>query len=177
MGTPGASTIIKKTKNAPPSSSSLSRFIVQTLTTELNTELNTDLNTKLGKEMHATATAFSFFEHPLWMELFSALSKCKLPPPENLSWEMLDQAYNEVIDSVFDEIKSSGGGTFSINGATNNLAKSKSNVIPNSPIPLFTDYLKSDLNRETTNNVFNKVEKTMKRLDQKVGIRCKTRFV
>lgn len=78
---------------------------------------------------------------------------------------MPDQAYNDVMDKIFEEIMSSVFGTFSIDYATDNPDKSRSNVILHSTIPLFIEYLKSDLNREKLTMLSKQIEDTMKRLD------------
>lgn len=50
-----------------------------------------------------------------------------------------------------------------IDGATNVLSKSNSNVILHTPITFFVEYLSSDLKRETTQDVVEKVKDTVAR--------------
>lgn len=151
----------------------MSHMIVQTITTEMKREL--DL--KFSKAMHATTTPFQFFNHSLWIDFFSSLTKWKLPSPELLGGELLDVVYRDVMAKVIEEIKRSGGGTLSTDGATDNLSKSKSNVILHTPRPLFIEYLRSDLKRETTPNVVAKLTDTIRRLDETVGVKCVSNFV
>lgn len=108
-----------------------------------------DIGTKFSMAMHATATPFMFFHHPLWIEFFASISNWITPLPAKFKTE-LDSVYDGTMSRVFDEIKSSGGGKLSIDGATDNLAKSRSNVILHTPIPLFIEYLKYDFERRTT---------------------------
>lgn len=78
---------------------------------------------------------------------------------------------------AFNKIKTEMGGTLGIDGATDNLAKSKSNVILHTPFPIFIEYIKGDLDRETTPNVVSKVEDSIRRLNEKVGSQCVNSFV
>lgn len=124
-------------------SSKLSHFIVEKISRKKK-----QMDEKFTLAMHATATHFIFFEHPLWHDFFSAMSKWEDPAPKKLGNELLDDIYKVTMQTVFVEIKSAQGGTFRIDGATDNLAKSRSNVILHTTTTLFIEYLKSDLKRE-----------------------------
>lgn len=45
-----------------------------------------------------------------------------------------------------------------MDGATNRLSKSLSNIIVHVPVPLFIEYLNAYMKRETTPNVVNKLK-------------------
>lgn len=167
------SNISKSTPKSSSDCSTLSHMIVQTLSSQSTKEL--DL--KFSKAVHATATPFNFFTHKLWIDFFSSVSKWKVPSPQRLGGELLDTVYKDVMEKVVDEIKRTGGGTLSIDGATDNLAKSKSNVILHTPRPLFIEYLRSDLKKETTPNVVAKLTESIRSLDQTVGMKCVSNFV
>lgn len=173
FGTASSRSNISKESKKTITSSTLPNMIVQTLTSEKKDELDM----QFSKAMHATATPFKFFDHALWIDFFSSISNWKVPAPERLSGELLNSVYEDVMSKVCAEIRSSGGGMLSIDGANDNLAKSRSNVILHTPIPLFIEYMKSDLQRETTPNVVSKLEDNIKRLDEKIGIKCVTSFV
>lgn len=57
-----------------------------------------------------------------------------------------------------------------VHAATDNLTRSKSKVIMYVAVPLFVEYLRSNLNPETTSNVVRKVCNTMQRLNKKNNI-------
>lgn len=164
---------ISKQSKKTTTSTTLSNIILETLTTDKRKELDM----KFSMAMHATATPFKFFEHHLWISFFSSVSKWNTPNPEKIGGELLDKVYGDVMSKVLAEVCSAGGGTLSIDGATDNLAKSKSNVILHTPIPFFIEYMRSDLKRETTPNVVKKLEDTIKRLHEKVGMKCISSFV
>lgn len=81
------------------------------------------------------------------------------------------------MQSTIRAIINSGGGTLGIYGATNVLSKRMSNVIIHTTLPLFIEYRRSDMLRETTGNVVDKVKDVMTRIEQKVGFRCSFSFV
>lgn len=90
---------------------------------------------------------------------------------------MLDTIYNATLSKTPNEIQSSGGGTLSIGRATDNLAKSRSNVILRTPLPLFIEHVKSYQNQETIPNAARKLDHTMKRLNENLGIKCTSIFI
>lgn len=51
--------------------------------------------------------------------------------------------------TVFEDMKNEGGGRFSVEGAMDNIEKSRRNIILHAPTPRFIEYLRSDLLRET----------------------------
>lgn len=69
------------------------------------------------------------------------------------------------------ELRKVKGGTIVIDGATNLLSKSMSNVIVHTPLPFFIEYLKSNLYHETTRNVVYRLKDVMERLDERVGFK------
>lgn len=144
----------------------------------INNDLKDELNYLFAYAIHVTATPFSFFLHKAWHDFFAKLRpNWKMPSPSVIGGVLLDDIYKKIMDKTIESIKNSGGGTLSIDGATDNLAKSKSNVIIYAPCPLFVEYLRSDLNRETTGNVVEKINDVVNRLDQASGIRCVTNFI
>lgn len=64
-----------------------------------------------------------------------------------------------------------------IDGATNRLAKSISNVMILLPVPLFLEYLRVELKRETTVSAVSNITATINMLDEVVGIRLVLEFV
>ena len=136
------------------------------------------IDLKFSNAMHSTATPFSFFEDPVWEAFFMAVAPAwKMPSPARISGELLDRVYDEVMSKTLDKIKSEGGGTMGVDGATDNIAKSKSNVIIHTPFPFFIDYLRGDLGRETTTNVVAKIQDSIKRVNEKTGLQCVTSFI
>lgn len=92
-----------------------------------------------------------------------------MPPRGQVGGELLDDVYNEIMDRVCVEVRNAAGCTLGIDGVTENLAKSKSVVIIHTPFPFFTEYLKSDLQRETIRNVVKMIEDAIESLDELIG--------
>lgn len=67
--------------------------------------------------------------------------------------------------------------TLSINGATNMLSKSMSNVVVHIPLLFFyIEYLRSDLKRATTRNVFERLKNLLERIEREVAFKRSTSF-
>lgn len=92
---------------------------------------------------------------------------------------LLDEAYNACMERSIIQIQKDGSGKMKIgiDGATNVLYKSFSNVIVDTPLTFFIEYLRSDLNRETTRHVVDRLKDVVQRLDAKLGIQCSTSFI
>lgn len=69
------------------------------------------------------------------------------------------------------------GGVLGIDGASNRQSKSISDVISHVPIPLFEEYLRANLHRETTPNVATKIIDVVSRLDELVECRYVYAFI
>lgn len=80
---------------------------------------------------------------------------------------------NQTIDRIIKDI----GGVIGIDGATNRLFKSIFNVIVHLPIPCFIESLQSDIRREITANVVQKIVDVKKRLDEMVGFDSSYAFI
>lgn len=87
------------------------------------------------------------------------------------------QRYNVKGNWINNLIKASGGGNMSIDGATDNLWKSKSNVIIYASNLFFVEYLTVDLKLETTANVVEKFVDFLTLLDVSKGIKCVDSFI
>lgn len=91
----------------------------------------------------------------------------KLPSPARLSNDLLSNDYMGVAAEVAHQLgkvlRQSGGLTMGIDGATNVLSQSLSNVIMHSPLPYFIEFLRADLKRETTENLVAKIRDVLDR--------------
>lgn len=81
---------------------------------------------------------------------FLSFAKRKCPSARKLGNEHPDNSYQQIMKRIFENIENAGGDTFSIDRATENIAKSRSNVILHTPTPLFVALLRSYLQPETT---------------------------
>lgn len=81
----------------------------------------------------------------------------------------LDEAYNRRMARALQILQNSRGATVGIDGASNALSKSISNVIIHTTITVFDEYVSSDLHRKTTPNVVAKVKDTVNRVSDLVG--------
>ena len=75
------------------------------------------------------------------------------------------------------ELASAVAVVLSMDGATNVLSQSMSNVVAHSPSPWFVEYLKADLKKETSRNLFVKVTDVIERLHKFVGKEVVTAFI
>lgn len=101
--------------------------------------------------VHSTATPFDYFEHAEWFDFFKPLNEAwKIPSPDIIGGLLLEESYNSSMNSVLNEIRRKRSETIGVDGATNRLSKSVSNVIIHLPAPFFIEYLHSDLKRETS---------------------------
>lgn len=90
--------------------------------------------------MNSTAKTFSFFDQQFWHDLFKAVApNWKMLSPTKVSGLLLDKVYNMTITEAFDKLKTEMGRKLGIDGATDNLAKSKSNLILHNPFPIFIE--------------------------------------
>lgn len=64
-----------------------------------------------------------------------------------------------------------------IDGATNVLSKTRSNVMIHTPLPIFMEYLRSDLQRETMENVVENLRDVMKRIDDRLKFKYSQAFI
>lgn len=85
--------------------------------------------------------------------------------------------YKDVTVKVVDKIKRTGGCAPSIDGATDNLDNSNSNVILHTPRPLFIEYPQSDLENKTMVSVVSNITESIRIIDQTVGMKCVSNFV
>lgn len=146
----------------------------ETLTHLLKYSLSTYEGSKIDNEfsypMHCTATPFSYFENDKLYAFFKLLKPCWTPPSRHhLCEELLDHVYNRNMTQALDTINNCKCVTMVIDGGTNFLSKSISNVILHTPIPFFVSYLRSFLKGETIQNVVAKVKGTVARLKYVIG--------
>lgn len=118
-------TEISKTSIASPR-----RFgpLTKLITNTITTEMTKNIDIKFAKAMHGTASAFSFFEHPLWQDFLTLLllagNCCHLHVCRDRFWKTYRETTNQKIYFMKE-----GGRTLRIDRVTDNLAKSKSNDI------------------------------------------------
>ena len=144
----------------------------------ISSEKKKKIDFLFAKAVNETATPFSFFEHRAWVDFFQALApNWKLPSPRHVSGDLLDTCYDQVMKQTYENIKEANGGTLSIDGATDKMSNSKCNIILHTPLPMFIDYLQTDLKRDTTENVVKKIEDSINAIDRKTGINSTFSFV
>lgn len=164
-------TVATETQSASHTPAPLKGPLSSIATNNVSSSRRDELNVLFAKAIHETATSFSFFENPSWVAFFRELSSSwHPPPPRHIGGALLDNVYENIMAGVLEAIiRKSSGGVLGIDGATSRLPKSVSNVIIHNTKPLFIEYLRSDLKRETTVNVVDKIEDVMRRLDEQTG--------
>lgn len=128
-------------------------------------EVNSELDYQFENATHETATAFKIFDNNDVNSFFDKLNPCWNPPAPSFNGErMLYDVYECRINCFIRYIQRARGGVIEIDGATNRLSKSVSNVIINLPVHLPVEYLRAELKRETTVNVVAKITEDINRL-------------
>lgn len=166
--------LVGRMKNPQPNpkpAGPLSHLVVDTLSKDKKGELEE----AFAFAVHATATPFSFFEHPVWNAFFTKLKPTwKIPASYQIGGPLLDKVYEESMSSTIDYIRESKGATIGIDGATNVMARSICNVILHTPLPMFLEYLVADLRKDTASNVKAKVVDFLTRIEPLVGFKCQS---
>ena len=117
------------------------------------------IDRKFAKAMHETATPFNLFDHPSWQEFFGeGMPTWTTPSPLAISTHLLNELYDSVQVQMGKDLTTAAAVVLGVDGATNVLARSMSNIIAHSPLPWFVEYLKADLKKETSRNLFDKVK-------------------
>jgi len=128
------------------------------------------IDRKFVKALHETATAFAMFDHPSWQEFFAeGMPTWCTPSPLAISTHLLSDLYDTVQNNMAKELLAAPGVVLSMDGATNVLSRSMSNVIAHSPAPWFVEYLRADLKKETSRNTLDKVIDVLNRLHEFIG--------
>lgn len=78
---------------------------------------------------------------------------------------LLMDCYQDVMGHMMGELFQSAAITIGVDGATNGLSRSMSNVIVHDPKPWFVEYLRTDLKKETALQVSVKIKAVVGRLD------------
>ncbi|KAI0562212.1 hypothetical protein FGB62_64g020 [Gracilaria domingensis] len=162
-------TFVQPTSIPAPIREPLSNLRIDAMTPEQQKSIDE----KLALAVHTTAKPFSFFNSPVWKTFFQSLRPAyKLPSSKSIGGELLSDAYQKCMQEVFLHIRNNKGGVVGIDGGTNKLSKSVSNVIIHALLPLFVEYLRSDLKTDRTSNVVLKIKDAMKRLDDIIGFKA-----
>lgn len=152
--------------------------------------------------MNETLCSFSLFEHPAWKEFWETLPIGKtlplflfilffltisnvvdwFPPSEaKLATTFFEKDYEITMNKVFSVIideKDSGGGVISLDGDSNSLSRSVSNVMFYSASgPFLIECLRGNLKQETVQNLVVLISGVLQRLEDVVGYRCWSGFV
>lgn len=100
-----------------------------------------------------------------------------MPSTNSLAHELLDKLYENTIDWVLDKILMEGGVTLVREGAADNIATSKLNVIVYSPNQKFMQYLPVDLKREARTKFLEKPSNTKNRIKGRLSFLPINRFM
>lgn len=84
--------------------------------------------------------------------------------------ELLDKAYDDTIENVFNVIPCDRGRTLGINDATENISKARSHITLDKYYPMFIEYLPADLKRKTTINIVTKTTTLSERWNKRSDV-------
>ncbi|ETP31126.1 hypothetical protein F442_19978 [Phytophthora nicotianae P10297] len=137
----------------------------QTLITQLNAKVYPRLSRKEREALdlkfaavHKTGAGFSTFEHPAQQSFFDILNNQRSPPSSSmLSTTLLGECYRLSMEQMAAALIKAPSVTLGVDGATNVLSRSMSNVIAPDPHPWFVEYLRAVLKRESAPKVFTKI--------------------
>lgn len=116
------------------------------------------LENELIKDMNQTETTLPYFYHPDWYSFLSFLNPTwKVQSKDEIGRKISWKFYGDIIQRVIGTIWDDGGGVLGIEGVTNILEKSVSNVIVNLPNPLYIEHLGAAFKRKTTDNVVDNI--------------------
>lgn len=131
---------------------------------------NRILNRAFADAIHENAVQFEAFDHPAWQNFFHLLNPCwKMPSPTTISNDLLVESYTQQQLAVLKTLATAPAVILGIDGATNVLSRSLSNVIAHDPRPWFLEYMQSDLRKETEIVLAEKVADIIHRLHFTVG--------
>ncbi|KAF4145216.1 hypothetical protein GN958_ATG05570 [Phytophthora infestans] len=123
------------------------------------------LDRSFARAMHESGAEFGMFDHTAWKNFFDLLHLPWSPPSSSeLSTTLLSSCYNDVMLDVARALRESPAVTLGVDGATNVLSRSLSNVIAHDPRPWFVEYLRADLKKESEPEVTKKVEESITRM-------------
>ncbi|KAI9990487.1 hypothetical protein PInf_021510 [Phytophthora infestans] len=120
------------------------------------------LDRSFARAMHESGAEFGMFDHTAWKNFFDLLHLPWSPPSSSeLSTTLLSSCYTDVMLDVARALRESPAVTLGVDGATNVLSRSLSNVIAHDPRPWFVEYLRADLKKESEPEVTKKRQYTM----------------
>lgn len=137
-------------------------------------------NTLCFSAIHETDTPFSFFVHEICWNFCQEMNPFwRIPSADNISTVLLQNSYNTVMNELIDMIKRCCGCFMVIDGAINLLSKSQSNLFVHVHVPLFIEYLSSNIHfqRETIVKVVIKIEDFIAHLTKLIWIQTIYAFV
>lgn len=125
------------------------------------------LDQAFARAVHRTGTEFSLFDHPEYRKFFELLNPVYTPPLfSELSTTLLSDSYQDIMMVMRNSLRSAAALTVGVDGATNVLSRSMSNVIVHDPRPWFAEYLNSNLKKESADEVFGKISSVILRLNE-----------
>jgi hypothetical protein len=128
--------------------------------------------------IHETATAFKMFDHPAWQNFFRLVNPSwTRPSPVAISTDLLSEKYAELQVYMAKELVAAPAVIIGMDGATNVLSRSVSNVIAHDPRPWFVEYLKVDLKKESQVQLTAKVVDSVAQLHRLLGKDVVTAFI
>jgi hypothetical protein len=136
----------------------------------INTEERNVLNQLFANAIHETTTQFDLFDHQAWQLLFKELMpNWNTPSPSAISTVYMNRKYEQTMMDVGKELLRAAAFIVGVDGATNVLSRSMSNVIAHTPLPWFVEYLRADLKKESEIEVANKLVNAFARLNTFMG--------
>lgn len=165
----------KSTKNSLQSGGYIAAQLGLKVHPSYNAAEKSQLNRLFSDAIHETATSFAMFDHPSWQSFFKQLSPSwHTPSPTLISTDLLNEKYTEVQIKMACELADAPAVIIGMDGATNVLSRSMSNIIAHDPRPWFVEYLPADLKKESESELATKVVSSLDRLhsfvDKKVAV-------
>ncbi|ETL41791.1 hypothetical protein L914_07237 [Phytophthora nicotianae] len=140
----------------------------QTLITQLNAKVypRRSREEREALDLKFAATKLGRPSAPSMAKLFFDLINNQWPPPSlsMLSTTLLGECYCSSMAQMAKALIKAPSVTLGVDGATNVLSRSMSNVIAHDPRPWFVEYLLAHLRKDSAPEVFKKIEATISRI-------------
>ena len=128
-------------------------------------------NALLAKAMHRSATPFTFFSSPEWVEWMHFIRPSySFPSPDVIGGTLLNDEYVRVQQDTIREIAKFRVMCMTLDGATNKAGKQVLNHMVCGPQAFFWSHFSMNLTRETAANLFTKLLNCKARLREAIGL-------
>lgn len=134
----------------------------------LTDEQKQELHAMLAKAIYVTGTPLSIVEHPLWIQVFSALQPLyKLPSRKAIATTHLENIFKNMNDEINDEIRTLNYLHLQLDGWTDVNNSGIIHFIISKPEPVFIKSVDTGENRHTAEYLKQEIIEVMSQYDER----------